>query len=426
MSFWHTTSKSFTNHSTGPSPPQNRTPQPNQAGSWASVPSDILCYICDRAFSETDAHYGVEMLALVCRAWYHMITAYGRPWSTIRIERDLYYSTVYPTTRSYVNTRLRHSHHYPLDITIRPARSGSPAILPKDMKDAINAVIGEGVHTRRWRNLDATINPYVRSRLTHPTPLLHRVELDGIDTYEYDLGALFPMAPNLRVLSLSRPGVGHFLCLPDSTYVTVDNLRLKGFKITACLFALERYAKAGRLTTLELTGTWRYIPQAAPVTLPTVRTLTLNTRGPIDALFFVIIMPALVHLVVTGQGNNGESQNVPDGYGAFKSVASTLETLHLESIHFGSKDHVKCILIAAPKVKRLIMKHISYEASVDLTLDGMGGWISGLWAMGEYSSEPDYVTLLEDPLILPVLRHCIVDDVSREDLILLRRVREIE
>jgi hypothetical protein len=83
---------------------------PNQTSPWASIPSDVLCYICDQAFTETSVHYGVEVLALVCRLWYQILTSYGRPWSIIRIEPDLYKSTVYPTTKSYVNTRLKHSH----------------------------------------------------------------------------------------------------------------------------------------------------------------------------------------------------------------------------------------------------------------------------------------------------------------------------
>jgi hypothetical protein len=36
---------------------------------------------------------------------------------------------------------------------------------------------------------------------------------------------------------------------------------------------------------------------------------------------------------------------------------------------------------------------------------------------------PDYVTLLKDPQLFPVLRHCVVDDIDREDLVLLRRPR---
>ena len=43
-------------------------------------------------------------------------------------------------------------------------------------------------------------------------------------------------------------------------------------------------------------------------------------------------------------------------------------------------------------------------------------WESRQQATGR-SSEPDSVTLLKDPLVIPAFEHCIVDDINREDLV---------
>ena len=444
MTFWHTPTQPFSEYfkrhrgaldtSEAPTGVETRMLR-HQTSPWANVPPDILYYICDQAFSDTDAHYGVEMLALVCKLWHQIVTGYGRPWRTIRIEPYLYKSTVYTTTKSYVNTRLKHSHHYPLDVTIHPVRSdwlGGPNYLQKDMKDAIDAVIGEGLHTRRWGTLNAMVHPYVRSRLKHPTPILHRVVLSGINYRGWDLAGLFPVAPKLRVLSLQGKNNANHLRLPASITVTLDNLQLEGFRICTCVSILERFTKTQRLTALELTGTWNIVSQKAPITLPTVRSLTLNERGPISFLFSAIILPALVQLIVIGYGEADETQNVLDDRDAFKPIGSKLETLRLETLHFDSEGHLESILVAAPKVTRLTMKGVTYEASEDpiledtvsrdtrWTVESHTEWITarlGRWK----SSEPDYVKLLKNPLVFPVLRSCIVEDIDREDLVLLRR-----
>jgi hypothetical protein len=445
MPFWHTPAQQirsrFNRHFRAPdtsealADQENRIP-PNQTSPWANVPPDILYSICDQAFSETNAHYGVEMLALVCKLWYQIITGYGRPWSIIRIEPYLHRSTVYTTMKSYVNTRLKYSHHYPLDVTIRPVLPdwlGGPNFLQKDIKNAIDAVIGGGLHARRWGTLNAVVHPYVRARLKHPTPILHRVALDGINQYGWDLAGLFPVAPKLQVLSLTGKDSIYYLHLPASTSVTLNNLRLEGFSIYTCVSVLERFVKTQRLTTLELTGTWSHISQRAPVTLPTVRSLTLNARGPICVTFSAIIMPALVQLIVIGGRKTGERQNVLDDRDVFKSIGSKLETLRLESLLFDSEDYLESILVAAPKVKRLTMKDITCDTYDDPFLDGLtskdsmsrlGEWLT-VWGATDKSSEPEYVTLLKNPLVFPALVHCIVDDIDREDLVLLRRQREI-
>jgi len=416
----------------------------NQTSPWVNVPPDILYCICDQAFSGTSAYYGVEVLALVCIHWYQIVTGYGRPWSVIRIAPHSCKSTVYTTLESYVNTRLKHSHHYPLDVTIHPVLPdwlGTPKCLQKDIKNAIDAVIGEGRHTRRWRTLNATVHPYLRVRLKYPTPILHRVDLDVVDQYETDLTLIFPVAPKLQVFSLTaRMGSNYYLRLPASTFVTLDNLQLVEFRFYTCISILERFSKTQRLTTLELTGTWndnlRRPPITLPITLPTVRSLILNARGPICVMFSAIILPTLVELIVIGGQVAHERKNVLDDRGAFKSVGSTVETLRLESLHFDNEDHLESILLAAPKVKRLTMKGITYEAYKVPVLEGptsndstwnlgsVGGWITAWEALGE-SSEPDYVTLLKGPLVFPVLEDCIVEDINREDLVLLRRQREV-
>ena len=444
MSFWPTRSqhfrKPFKRHffALGTSEPvttEEEDAPPKQTSPWASIPSDVLCYICDQAFTETGAHYGVEMLALVCRFWYQVITSYGRPWSIIRIVPNLYKSTVYPTTKSYVNTRLKFSHPYPLDVAIHPVSpdwAGSPNFLPKDLRSAIDAVVGEGVHTRRWAVLNATVHPLVRARLKHPTPILRRVTLDGINQYGWDLGGLFTVAPDLRCLSLSGRDSVYYLHLPASTSVTLDNIQLRGFNIRTCAFILEKFVKTRRLTTVELTGTWSNGYQRGPFTLPTVRTLILNARGPISVIFSVIILPALVRLTLSGGERSYERQNIIEDHHAFTSVASKLEALRLESLHFDNEDHLKNTLAAAPKVKTLTMRDITYgRVSADLTSKGpilkvptlkrVGGWISGR----QKFNDPDYITLLKDPLIFPVLTHCTVDEITREDLVRLRRPREI-
>jgi len=440
MPFWRTPAQRISNHfkrhfrpldtSEARADEENRIP-PNQTGLWANVPPDILYYICDQAFSETIAHYGVEMLALVCKLWYQIVTGYGRPWSIIRIEPDLYRSTVYTTTKSYVNTRLKLSHHYPLDVIICPVSPewmGSPNFLQKDIRDAIDAVVGGGLHTRRWGTLNATAHPYLLARLKHPTPILHRMALT--QSYGHDLAGLFPVAPKLQVLSLTGKASIYYLHLPASTSVTLDNLQLAGFSIFTCVSILERFVKTQRLTNLELTGTWNHISQRAPVTLPTVRSLSLNARGPVCVVFSAILLPALVRLIVIGGRKADERKNVLDNRDAFRSIGSKLETLRLESLHFDNEDHLESILVAAPKVKRLTMKGITYGAYEDPTLEDQtvpilnlewgGDWINA-WRTPERPNEPDYVTLLKDPLIFPVLGHCIVDDIDREDLVLLRR-----
>jgi hypothetical protein len=413
--------------------------QRNQTSPWANAPPDILYIICDQAFSETSAHYGVEMLALVCKHWYQIVTGYGRPWSVIRIAPYLYKSTVYTTTESYITTRLKYSHRYPLDVTIHPVLPdwlGSPNYLQKDMKNAIDAVIGDGLHTRRWGTLNAIVHPYVRARLKHPTPILHQVVLDGINQYGWNLAGLFPVAPKLQVLSLRGRDSIYYLHLPASTSVTLDTLHLAGFSIYTCVSVLERFSKTRRLTTLELTGTWSHNPQRPPVTLPTVRSLTLNARGPICLTFSAIILPNLVQLIVIGSRKADERRNVLENRDAFKSVGSKLETLRLESLHFDSEDHLEGILLAAPKVKRFTMKGVTYESYRDPMLEdatskdpawilgSMGEWMTA-WQAIEKSSQPGYITLLKYPLVFPVLEHCIVDDINREDLVLLRRQREI-
>lgn len=394
---------------------------PNQNRPWSNIPAEILCYICDQAFSETGAHYGVEVLALVCKLWYLIVTGYGRPWSIIRIEPDLCCSTVYSTPKSYVNTRLKHSHQYPLDVTIRPVPSDwseNPTPLEQDIKDAIHAVVGGGLHARRWRTLNAIVHPFVRARLTYPTPILRRVVLEGINQSGFHLGGLFPVAPKLHVLSLTGENSDYRPHLPASTAVTLDSLQLEGFGTFACIAILEKFVKSQQLTALELTGTWSNAPGIAPIALPAVRTLILNARGPISVMFSAIILPDLAQLVVIGGRREVERQNVVDDRDAFALVASKVETLRLESLHFDNKDHLKSTLVAAPKVGCLTMKDITYRAPVEPAL-GVNKWRRGR----KNSSTPDYVTLLKEPQIFPVLRHCVVDDIDREDLVLLRRPR---
>ena len=408
----------------------------NQTSPWVNVPPDILYCICDQAFSGTSAYYGVEVLALVCIHWYQIVTGYGRPWSVIRIAPHSCKSTVYTTLESYVNTRLKHSHHYPLDVTIHPVLPGwlgSPNFLRKDIKNAIDAVIGDGLHTRRWGTLNVTVHPYVRARLKHPTPILHRVELDVV--YGCDLTGLFPVAPKIQVLSVRGGSNHYYLHLPASTSVTIDNLHLAGFNIYICVSVLERFSKTRRLTTLELTGTWSDNPQRPPITLPTVRSLTLNARGPICVIFSAITLPSLVELIVIGSQEAHERKNVLDDRDAFKSVGGTLETLRLESLHFDREGHLESILLAAPKVKRLTMKGITYQVYTVPVLTSRGPrLVLGIvaermnltaWKAPGESSEPDYVKLLKGPLVFPELEDCFVEDINREDLVLLRRQREV-
>jgi len=312
------------------------------------------------------------MLALVCKLWYQIVTGYGRPWSIIRIEPGLYKSTVYTTTKSYVNTRLKHSHHYPLDVIIHRVShewAGSSNILETDIAHAIDAVTGKGLHTRRWGTLNAIFHPYLLARLRSPTPILHRVALTGICKFRYSLACLFPVAPKLQVLSLTGKAEIYPFYLPASTSVTPDNLQLEGFSIVICVSILERFVNTQRLTTLELTGTWSHISNKAPFTLPTVRSLSLNARGPVCVVFSAIMLPALVRLIVIGGRKADERTNVLDDRDAFRSVGSKLETLHLESLHFDNQDHLESILVAAPKVKRLTMKGITYGAYDDPTLE---------------------------------------------------------
>jgi hypothetical protein len=426
MSFWRNASRRIKNHFKRRSYARDTTEAgadeedpvplqpPNQTSVWANIPSDILCYICDKAFSETGAYCGVEILALVCKAWYQIVTTYGRPWSIIRIDGSLSKSSIYPTLKGYVKTRLKYSHHYPLDVTIRAIKLGRrrhPGFFSSVMRDAVRDLVGGGFHTLRWGTLDITLHPYILRVLGYPTPILRRAAIEGIGWYLSNIGVLLPMAPNLRSLSLTGMGTAPRLQISVPSYVTLDSLQLEGLSIYTCTSILEGYAKAGRLTTLELTGIRNDTPQTAPITLSTVRNLTLNARAPIGYVFSVIILPALVRLFVVGGGDDGGGANMLSG---IESVASNLETLHLESLHFDSKDHIKSILVEAPNVDRLTIKGISYRTSVDLNLGG------GLGTMGE-SSESDYATLLEDPMILPVLKHCMVDDIDREDLVLLRR-----
>jgi len=451
MPFWHTSAKPIRNHFKRRFDPLearadegDRMPW-NQTSPWANVPPDILYGICDQAFSETSAYYGVELLALVCIHWYQIVTSYGRPWSVIRIAPHLCESTVYTTLESYVNTRLKHSHHYPLDVIIHPVdRLGTLKPLQEDMKNAIDAVIGGGRHTRRWGTLSAIVHPYLRPRLKYATPILHRVDLVFVNQYETDLTLIFPVAPKLQVFSLTGRTESdyYYLRLPAFTPVTLENLQLVGFRFYDCISILERFSeKSQRLTTLELTGTWNYKPGRPPITLRTmlrtVRSLILNARGPICVMFSAIILPTLVELIVIGSQEAHERKNVLDDRDAFKSVGSQLETLRLESLHFDNEDHLESILLAAPKVKRLTMKGITYKSykvpvledptSEDptCTFRSVGGWITAWEAPGE-PSEPDYVTLLKGPLVFPVLEECIVEDITREDLVLLRRQREVE
>lgn len=415
----------------------NRMPR-NETSPWANVPPDILCYICDQAFSETSVHYGVEMLALVCKNWYQTVTGYGRPWSVIRIAPYSCKSTVYTTTKSYVNTRLKHSHHYPLHVIIHPVlpdQLGGPNFLQRDIRKSIDAIIGEGLHARRWESLDAMSHPYVLARLKYPTPILHRVVISGVGRYGWNLEGLFPVAPKLRVLSLRGSNGIYYLRLPASPSVTVDNLQLEGFNLYTCVSILERFSKTQQLTTLELIGTWSHEPHRGPITLPTVRSLTLNAQGPICVIFSAIILPSLVQLIVIGSQKADERKVMIDDNYAFTSIESKLETLHLESLHFYSEHDLESILVAAPKVKRLTMKDVTYEPYDDedpMMLEDttakdpswtLGRWITGWQAPGR-SSEPEYMKLLKNPLVFPVLGRCIVDDIDREDLVL-RRKREI-
>jgi len=446
MPFWRTPAKQIRNHFKrrfdpleAPVDEGDRMLLWNQRSPWANIPPDILYYICDQAFSETSAHYGVEMLALVCKHWHQIVTGYGRPWSVIRITPYSCRPTVYTTLESYVSTRLKYSHHYPLDVTIHPVslgRIGSPNFLRRDIKNAIDAVIGDGLHTRRWGTLNAIVHPYLRAQLKYPTPILHRVELEVVNQYGCDLSGLFPVAPKLQVLSVRGGNDIYYLHLSASTSVTLDNLHLEGFSIYICVSVLKRFSKTRRLTTLELTGTWSDNPQEPPATLPTVRSLTLNAWGPVCVMFSAITLPTLVELIVIGCQYDHERNNALDDRDAFKYVGSTLETLRLESLHFDNEDHLESILLAAPKVKRLTMKGITYEAYEDLSLEDstsedptwtfgkVGEWITAWEASGE-SGELDYVTLLKGPLVFPVLEECIVDDINREDLVLLRRQREV-
>jgi len=445
MPFWHTPAKQIRNHFKWRFDPLearadegDRMP-PNQTSPWANVPPDILYCICDQAFSGTSAHYGVEMLALVCKHWYQIVTGYGRPWSVIRITPYSCNPTVYTTLESYVNTRLKYSHHYPLDVAILPVSvgwMGSPSFLRKDIKNAINAVIGGGLHTRRWGTLNAILHPYLRARLKHPTPILHRVELNVVNRHGWGLTGLFPVAPKLQVLSVRGGDDIYYLHLPASTSVTLDNLHLAGLSIYICVSVLKRFSKTRRLTTLKLTGTWSDKPQGPPVTLPTVRSLTLNALGPVCVMFSAITLPALVELIVIGSQYDHERNNALDDRDAFKTVGSTLKTLRLESLHFDSEDHLESILLAAPKVRRLTIKGITYEAykvpvledptSEDPTCTfGSVGELRAAWEAPGEPSEPDYVALLKGPLVFPVLEECIVEDINREDLVLLRWQREV-
>jgi F-box-like len=391
---------------------------PTRTGPWASVPPDVLYYICDQAFSGTSAHYGVERLVLVCKDWYQIIMGHRRLWRTIRIESDLNESTVYPTMQSYVNTRLRHSHHYPLDVTIylvEPEQWWNEDSLEKDMESAIGAVLG---HAYRWETLNAILHPHVRARLKNPTPILRRVALDGIHKYGWNLSDLFPIAPKLHVLSLTCTGDEPVLGthLPASTYVTLNHLQLAGFSLSRCISISWDFAKTRQLTTLELTGTWNYA-YGGPLTLPSVHTLILNAQGPMSIVFSTLTLPVLVHLAVVGGGNDGGRKHALDGRDSFIWVASKLETLSLEFVHFDCRDHLKSILAAAPKVKWLVIRDIAYGTSADPILKENGG--EGTSGLGK-SSEPDYIALLKDPLIFPILRQCMVDDTDREDLVLLR------
>jgi hypothetical protein len=413
MPFWHKPAQQVINHfrrrfgafdfSEARVDEGNRMPH-TQTSPWANAPPDILYIICDQAFSDTGAHYGVEMLALVCKHWYQIVTGYGRPWSVIRIVPYQHMSTVYSSTRSYVNTRLKHSHHYPLDVTIHPVLADWLGSMGYDVANAIDAVIGDGLHIRRWGTLNATVHPYVRARLKYPTPILHRVALESTNHYGWDFAGLFPAAPKLQDLSLRGGDSIDYLHLPASVFVTLDNLRLEGFSIYTCVSILERFSITQRLTTIELTGTWSHTSRRPPVTLSTVRSLTLNARGPISVMFSAIILPTLVQLIVIGSWKADERKNVLDDRDAFKSVGSKLETLRLESLHFDNEDHLESILLAAPKVKGLTMKGITYEAYKDpilediitkdpmLILESMGEWMTAMQAPGR-SSEPNYVTI---------------------------------
>ena len=71
------------------------------------------------------------------------------------------------TSQPYIQ-RLKFSHPYPLDVAthpISPAWLGGPNFLPKDLKCAIDAIVGEGVHCRRWAVLNV-ISPSDRSSST--------------------------------------------------------------------------------------------------------------------------------------------------------------------------------------------------------------------------------------------------------------------
>ena len=90
--------------------------------------------------------------------------------------------------------------------------------------------------------------------------------------------------------------------------------------------------------------------------------------------------------------------------GAFKSVASKLETLCLQYLRLHHKDHLRNTLVEAPKLKKLVMRGITFGTSS----------LNGPIFQREY-----YVTLL-DPLIFPALTHCTVR-VDDDDLVSLCR-----
>ena len=304
-----------------------------------------------------------ENLGLVCRLWYDITISQGMLWRFIILNPAVLQQTPYQSLHAYVRNRILRSRSCPLAIRLTGNMDD-----PDDYETALCLLLET---VSRWEELWLTYGDIARQKtinlllsLTAPTPVLRTIQWRSDHPLTADYSIILPSTPCLSRIDIK---VGNVFRLPQSICASARTVSIASQNLTVFQNMVSQFQNLQHLILPSPGHLEALFTSPNPITLPSVRKLTIKGRQSTDSRLMALKLPSLGTL---------EVDVIPEAYWPvqrkvwIRKLQDLLPTVHttiLRNIHFGNQSEFRALLKGGLQVKRLVCSGVGQRPYVDPT-----------------------------------------------------------
>jgi len=304
-----------------------------------------------------------ENLSLVCRLWYDTAISQGMLWRFIILNPAILQRTPYQSLQAYVRNRILRSRFCPLAIRLTGNMDD-----PDDYETALCLLLET---VSRWEELWLTYGDIARQKpinlllsLTAPTPVLRTIQWRSDHPLTADYSIILPSTPCLSRVDIE---VSNVFRLPQSVCASATTVSITSRSLTVFQNMLSQFQNLQHLILPSLRHLGELFTSSNPITLPSVRKLTIKGHQSTDSRLMVLKLPSLgtLEVDVIPEASWPDQRRV--WIRKLQELLSTVHTTILRNIHFGNQSEFRALLKGGLQVKRLVCSGVGQRPYVDPT-----------------------------------------------------------